>query len=88
MLKRAFLGGILGILLLGSAPAWALSDADTGVQWNQAPSSQKIQVANILSRVLGGDPAKYVSCLNAFFMDAKNAALQIRTAAEQCKEQK
>lgn len=45
------------------------------------------QVANILSRELGGDPWKYVQCLDKIFTDPANAKLTIRDAAEQCKAQ-
>jgi hypothetical protein len=86
MRKRGFGAVIVGLVLL-AGPAWALSDADSGGQWVQAPSPQKIQVANILSRELGGDPWKYVQCLDKIFADPANAKLAIRDAAQQCKTQ-
>ena len=86
MAKRVF-GVLIVSLALAAAPAWALSDADTGVQWVQASSRQKIEVANILSRGLGGDPGKYVQCLDKAFADPKNAGMTIREAAQQCKSQ-
>jgi hypothetical protein len=86
MTKRGFGALIVGLVLV-AGPAWALSDADTGGQWVQAPSPQKIQVANILSRELGGDPWKYLQCLDKIFADPANANLAIRDAAQQCKAQ-
>jgi len=83
--RCAFGAVIVGLILTTTGVAWALSEADTGNLWAQAPSNQKIQVANILSRELGGDPWKYVQCLDAIFGDAANAKLTIRDAAEQCK---
>ena len=56
MAKRTVVTVIVGLFLM-AGPAWALSDADNGGQWVQAPTRQKIQVADILSRDLGGDPA-------------------------------
>jgi hypothetical protein len=86
MTRRGIGAVIVGLVLL-AGPAWALSDADTGGQWVQAPSPQKIQVANILSRELGGDPWKYVQCLDKIFTDPANAKTSIRDAAQQCKAQ-
>jgi hypothetical protein len=82
--RRVF-GALIVGLILTAGVAWALSEADTGTLWAQAPSNQKIQVANLLSRELGGDPWKYVQCLDAIFGDAANAKLTIREAAGQCK---
>jgi len=82
---RCAFGAVIVALILSAGVAWALSEADTGTLWAQAPSNQKIQVANILSRELGGDPWKYVQCLDAIFGDAANAKLTIREAAAQCK---
>ena len=87
MMTRVLLAGVVGLFLV-TGSASALSDADTGIQWIQAPTSQKIQVANILSRTLGGDPGTYVSCLNKIFADPEKAKTSIRDAAEQCKDQK
>ena len=82
---------VLGLLMLWSAltagPAWALSDADNGGQWVQASSQQRVAVSNILSRALGGDPMKYLQCLDKTFADPKNASMSIREAAQQCKAQ-
>jgi len=86
-MARRVLGALIVSLARGAGLAWALSDADTGVQWVQASSRQKIQVANILSRGLGGDPGKYVQCLDKTFADPKNAGMTIQEAAQQCKSQ-
>ena len=86
MAKRV-VGGLIVSLILAAGPAWALVDADTGALWVQSSSPQKIQVANILSRELGGDPMKYVQCLDKTFSDPKNATMSIREAAQQCKAQ-
>ena len=86
MAKRGFGAVTVGLVLLAGL-AWALSDADSGALWVQARSPQKIQVANILSRELGGDPWKYVQCLDKIFTDPANTKLTIRDAAEQCKTQ-
>lgn len=73
-------------LTMAAGPAWALSDADTGAVWVQAPFRQKIQVANILSRGLGIDPGKLQQCLDKTFADPANAGRTIRAAAQECKE--
>jgi len=73
MMKRAFVALVLTVVLAAGL-AWALSDGDTGAVWVQAPSKQKIQVANILSRELGGDPWKYVQCLDKIFADPPRRA--------------
>ncbi len=86
MTRRVF-GALIVWSILTAGLAWALTDADTGGQWVQAPSPQKIQVANILSRDLGGDPGKYMQCLDKVFADPKNASMSIREAARQCKGQ-
>jgi hypothetical protein len=86
MVKRV-LGLLIVSLVLAAGLAWALSDGDTGVQWLQASSRQKIEVANILSRELGGDPGKYIQCLDKVFGDPKNAGMTIRDVAQQCKSQ-
>jgi hypothetical protein len=86
MAKRGLGAVTVGLVLLAGL-AWALSDADSGALWVQARSPQKIQVANILSRELGGDPWKYVQCLDKIFTDPANTKLTIRDAAEQCKTQ-
>ena len=84
---RCAFGAVIVGLILTAGVAWALSEGDTGNLWAQAPSKQKIQVANILSRELGGDPMKYVQCLDKTFSDPKNATMSIREAAQQCKAQ-
>ena len=81
------IGALIVSLVLTAGPAWALVDADIGALWVQASSPQKIQVANILSRELGGDPLKYLQCLDKTFSDPKNASMSIREAAQQCKAQ-
>lgn len=86
-MARRGIGAVTVALVLLAGPAWALSDADSGALWVQARSPQKIQVANILSRELGGDPWKYVQCLDKIFTDPANAKMTIRDAAEQCKAQ-
>ena len=86
-MARRVLGALVVGLVLAASLAWALSDADTGGQWIQAPTPQKIQVANIVSRELGGDPMMYVQCLDKTFSDPKNASMSIREAAQQCKAQ-
>jgi hypothetical protein len=72
-------------MILAVGPAWALSDADTGALWVQAPSKQKTQVANVLSRELGGDPWTYVQCLDKIFADPAKANVSIRDAAKECR---
>jgi hypothetical protein len=84
--RRAF-GAVIAGLLLTAGVAWALSEADNGSLWAQASSKQKIEVENILSRELGGDPWKYMQCLEKVFADPKNARMTIREAARQCKTQ-
>lgn len=86
MAQRVFVAVIAGLILTAGL-AWALSDADTGARWVQGSSQQKIQVANILSRELGGDPWKYVQCLDKTFADPAKATMTIRDAAKECKAQ-
>jgi hypothetical protein len=86
MMKRAF-GPLVLAMILATGLAWALSDADSGALWAQASSKQKIGVANIISRDLGGDPWKYVQCLDKFFADPAKANVTIRDAAKECKAQ-
>jgi hypothetical protein len=86
MAKRVCGALIVGVVL-AAGPAWALSDADTGIHWVQASSRQKIQVTNILSRELGGDPGKYVQCLDKMFADPAKVTMTIRDASQQCKAQ-
>jgi hypothetical protein len=79
---------LTGTLIAAAGPAWALSGADIGSVWIQAPFNQRIQVTNILSRDLGVDPARLQQCLDQTFADPTNAGKTIREAAQQCKEQK
>ncbi len=83
---RGILGALALGLALGAAPAWALSEADTGTEWLQAPNPQKNGLANILSRQLGGDPWAYVKCLDEMFTPGSpNLSMTIMDAARQCK---
>ena len=73
-------------LILAAGAAWALSEADTGLEWVAAPTRQKIQVANILSRQLGGDPLAYVKCLDEMFPPGgANLTVTIQAAAQECR---
>jgi hypothetical protein len=85
MRKRA----MIGVLTLGMALvpgwAWAIVGADTGVQWAAATPQQRIALANILSRQLGGDPQAYVQCLDAMFAGGANANVTIQDAAKECR---
>jgi hypothetical protein len=87
-MMRAVFVALLAWLFAMAGAAWALSEADTGGAWIQAPFNQRIQVANILSRDLGLDPAKLQQCLDKTFADPANTGKAIRTAAQECKEQK
>jgi hypothetical protein len=89
MEKRMMIGALALGAVLAAGPAWALSDADTGGEWLQAPAAQKIQVANILSRELGGDPYAIRSCLDQMFTPGSpNLTMLIRDAAQQCRDKK
>jgi len=78
--------GLATGLALAAGPAWALVEADTGAEWLQASSREKIALANILSRALGGDPWAYVQCLDKIFTPGSpNLSLSIGEAARQCK---
>ena len=85
-MRRSTIGGLALGLILAAGPAWALTEADTGRLWLQAPSPQKIRLANILSRELGGDPQAYLACLDQTFADPANESMTIRDAAQQCRE--
>jgi hypothetical protein len=87
-MMRVVFVALLAWLFAMAQPAWALNDADTGGEWIQAPFNQRIQVANILSRDLGLDPAKLHQCLDKTFADPANTGKAIRTAAQECKAQK
>jgi hypothetical protein len=81
--------GVLAVAFIAMAgPAWALSGAETGGVWIQAPFNQRIQVTNVLSRELDVDPVKLQQCLDKTFADPANASKTIRAAAQECKEQK
>jgi hypothetical protein len=75
-------------LIAVAGPAWALSGAESGSVWIQAPFNQRIQVTNVLSRELGVDPSKLQQCLDKTFADSANAGKTIRAAAQECKAQK
>lgn len=86
-MRMGILGGVVLGLALAAGPAWALSEADTGAEWVQAPSPQKVAVSNILSRQIGGDPWKLMQCLDQMFAGGANASMTIRQAAQQCRAQ-
>ena len=79
---------LIGGLLAFAGPAWALSEADTGGSWIQAPFQQKIQVTNVLSRVLGMNPEKLQQCLEKKFADPANSDKTILSVGQECKEEK
>jgi len=85
MIRRLWKGLSLGAMLL-AAPAWALSDGDVGGAWVGAPTSQKIQLVNILSRELNVDPGKLQQCIEKSASDPANAGTAIRDLARQCAE--
>jgi len=87
-MTRILLGALAVAFIAVAGPVWALSDADSGGEWIQAPTRQQIQVVNILSRELGVDPAKLQQCLDKTFADPANTGKTIRDAAQQCKKQK
>jgi hypothetical protein len=82
-----FFRGLIVWLILATGPAWALSDGDLGSLWIQAPTNQKIQVVNILSRELKLDPGKLQQCLDKIFADPVNEGKTILDAARECKAQ-
>ncbi len=84
-MRKSMIGGLALGLILAAGTAWALTEADTGAEWVQAPTPQKIRLANLLSRELGGDPLAYVKCLDDTFAGGANAAMIIRDAAVQCR---
>ena len=86
-ISYSVLGALAAAFLAVAGPVWALSDADSGGEWIQAPTRQQIQVVNILSRTLGVDPAKLQQCLDKTFADPVNAGKTIRVAAQECKAQ-
>ena len=83
MIARFGAGLVLAVILL-AAPAWALSDGDTGAAWVGAPTVQKTRVVNILSRELNVDPGKLQQCLDQNFSDPANANRPIREVAREC----
>ena len=82
---RGLFGGLIAWLILAAGPAWALSDEDAGSNWIQAPTNQKIQLVNILSRELKFDPGKLQQCLDKTFADPANEGKTILDAAQECK---
>jgi hypothetical protein len=79
------LGALIAGLALWGAEAWAIVAADVGGVWVQAQWKDKIQLTNILSRELGGDPGMYLNCLEKTFQDPANATKTIMEAAKECK---
>ena len=86
-MAKGLFGGLIIWLILAAGPAWALSDGDVGSNWIQAPTNQKIQLVNILSRELGLDPGKIQQCLDKTFADPANEGKTILDAAQECKAQ-
>ncbi len=86
MAKRVFSALVVGLVLTAGL-AWALSEADIGGVWVQAPFNQRIQTANILSLELKTDPGKLLECLEKMFADPANGNMTIRDAAQKCKAQ-
>ena len=84
-MRTGMIGALALGLVLAAGSAWALVEADTGTEWNQAPTPQKIRLANILSRQLGGDPLAYVKCLDETFTGGANGTMTIQDAAQQCR---
>lgn len=83
------LGLALG-MALAAGPAWALVGADTGAEWIQANSREKLGLANILSREVGGDPWVLYQCLDKLFgPDSPSLKMTIQEGARRCRaEQK
>ena len=86
-MAKGLFGGLIIWLALAAGPAWALSDGDVGSMWIQAPTHQKIQVVNILSREVGLDPEKLQQCLEKAFAKPANEGKTILDAAQECKAQ-
>ncbi len=83
---KSAIGGLALGLFLAAGPAWALTEADTGTDWLQAGNQQKMALANILSREMGGDPYAIRNCLDQMFTPGSpNLTLSIRDAAQQFK---
>lgn len=86
-MRRTLVGIVAASLVTMAGAAWALSGAEPGSVWIQAPLNQRIQVTNVLSRELGVDPVKLQQCLDKTFADPAHAGTSIRSAAQACKEQ-
>ncbi len=80
---------LVGGLLAGSALGWRTADAivaaDTGGVWVQAPLKNRIELTNILSRDLGGDPTMYLHCVDQTFRNPAAANETILAAAKACR---
>ena len=79
---------VLGALVVGLAltgEAWAIVGADTGGVWVQATPKDKIELTNIISFELGGNPQMYQSCLDKMFQDPANLNKTIIEVAKECK---
>ena len=80
---------VLGALVVGVAllagEAWAIVGADTGGLWVQATTKDKIELTNIISFELGGDPQMYQNCLDKMFQDPANLNKTIIEVAKECK---
>jgi len=80
---------VLGALVVGVAllagEAWAIVGADTGGLWVQATTKDKIELTNIISFELGGDPQMYQNCLDKMFQDSANLNKTIIEVAKECK---
>ena len=77
--------GLAIALALAAGSAWALVGADTGAEWVQAGNRDKISLANILSREVGGDPWALYQCLDKLFGAAgANRQMTIQEGARLC----
>ena len=80
---------VLGALVVGLAllagEAWAIVGADIGGVWVQATTKDKIELTNIISFELGGDPQMYQNCLDKMFQDPANLNKTIIEVAKECK---
>ncbi len=79
------LGGLIVGLALLAGEAWAIVGADTGGVWVQASTKDKIQLTNIISRELGGNPEMYQNCLDKMFQDPANLNKTIIEVAKECR---
>ncbi len=80
----ALLCGVLMALAFFS-PAGAMVGANTGGVWVQAPWKNKIELTNILSFKLGGNPAMYLKCLDQTFHNPAARHETIIAAAKACR---